>query len=130
MESNPRFLALSEVLTILHDQITRYGGEFGVRDLGLLSSAISVPQAVFGGETLHSDLYEMAAAYAFHICQNHPFVDGNKRVALASALVFLDLNGITISDPEGTLYEVMMSVAQSNLGKPDIAATFRTLSEQ
>ena len=71
----------------------------------------------------------MAAAYAFHIFQNHPFMDGNKRVALASALVFLDLNGITISDPEGTLYEMMMAVAQSNLNKPDIAATFRELAE-
>jgi death-on-curing protein len=129
MNSNPRFLSLSEVLTILRDQITRYGGEFGVRDLGLLSSAIAVPQAAFGGETLHSDLYEMAAAYAFHICQNHPFIDGNKRVALASALIFLDLNGITISDPEGTLYETMMAVAQSNLNKPDIATAFRKLAE-
>ncbi len=129
MESTPRFLTLSEVLTILRDQITRYGGEFGVRDLGLLSSAIAVPQAAFGGETLHADVYEMAAAYAFHICQNHPFLDGNKRVALASALVFLDLNGITISDPEGTLYVMMMAVAQSNLGKPEIAAAFRRLSE-
>lgn len=129
MKSHPRFLSLSEVLTILRDQITRYGGEFGVRDLALLSSAIAVPQATFGGETLHSDLYEMAAAYAFHICQNHPFIDGNKRVALASALIFLDLNGITISDPEGTLYEMMMAVAQSNLNKPDIATAFRKLSE-
>ena len=129
MNSTPRFLSLSEVLTILRDQITRYGGEFGVRDLALLSSAIAVPQATFGGETLHSDLYEMAAAYAFHICQNHPFIDGNKRVALASALIFLDLNGITISDPEGTLYEMMMAVAQSNLNKPDIATAFRKLSE-
>lgn len=130
MESNPRFLTLSEVLTILHDQITRYGGEFGVRDLGLLSSAIAVPQAAFGGQTLHSDLYEMAAAYAFHICQNHPFLDGNKRVALASALVFLDLNGITILDTEGELYEMMMAVARSNLGKPEIAAAFQRLTEQ
>lgn len=125
METTPRFLTLSEVLTILQDQITRYGGEFGVRDLGLLSSAVSVPRAEFGGETLHADLFEMAAAYAFHICQNHPFIDGNKRVALASALVFLDLNGVSISDPEGKLYEMMMAVAESKLGKPDITKVFR-----
>ncbi len=67
----------------------------------------------------------MAAAYAFHICQNHPFIDGNKRVALASALVFLDLNGVSISDPEGKLYEMMMAVAESKLGKPDITKVFR-----
>lgn len=128
METTPRFLTLSEVLTILQDQITRYGGEFGVRDLGLLSSAVSVPRAEFGGETLHADLFEMAAAYAFHICQNHPFIDGNKRVALASALVFLDLNGVSISDPEGKLYEMMMAVAESKLGKPDITKVFRELA--
>ena len=128
METTPRFLTLSEVLTILQDQITRYGGAFGVRDIGLLSSAVSVPRAEFGGETLHADLFEMAAAYAFHICQNHPFIDGNKRVALASALVFLDLNGVSVSDPEGKLYVMMMGVAQSKLGKPKIAEVIRELA--
>lgn len=129
MDQAPRYLTLSEILIILQDQITRYGGEFGVRDIGLLSSAIAVPQATFDGEPLHADLHEMAAAYAFHISQNHPFFDGNKRVALAAALVFLDLNGITISDPTGKLYEMMMAVAQSRLGKSDIAKTFRELAE-
>lgn len=129
MDQAPRYLTLSEILIILQDQITRYGGEFGVRDIGLLSSAIAVPQATFDGEPLHADLHEMAAAYAFHISQNHPFFDGNKRVALAAALVFLDLNGITVSDPTGELYEMMMAVAQSRLGKSDIAKTFRELAE-
>ena len=64
METTPRFLTLSEVLTILQDQITRYGGEFGVRHIGLLSSAVSVPRAESGGETLHADLYEMMMAVA------------------------------------------------------------------
>ena len=129
MEVTPRFLTLSEVLAILRDQITRYGGEFGVRDLGLLSSAVAVPQAAFDGAPLHTDLYEMAAAYMFHISQNHPFLDGNKRVALASALVFLDLNGITISDPMQTLYDMMMGVARGEVGKSNIAATLRSLAE-
>ena len=128
--STPRFLTLTEVLLILQDQITRYGGEFGVRDLGLLSSAIAVPQASFAGETLHEDQFEMAAAYAFHICQNHPFLDGSKRVALASALVFLDLNGIELQDPKGKLYTLMMGVARGEIGKAEIAAAFRELSEQ
>ena len=124
----PRFLSLSEVLTILRDQIARYGGDFGVRDLGLVSSAIAVPQASFEGKRLHADLYEMAAAYAFHLCQNHPFVDGNKRVALVSALVFLDLNGITVSDPDDRLYPLMMSVATGVAQKPEIAAVFKELA--
>jgi death on curing protein len=123
----PRFLTLVEVLSILQDQITRYGGEFGIRDLNLLSSAIAVPQAAFGGKPLHADLFEMAAAYAFHICQNHPFLDGNKRVGLASALVFLDLNGVQLSDPDGRLYTLMMGVAQGDVGKPMIADTLRDL---
>ena len=123
-----RFLTLSEVISILQDQITHYGGEFGVRDLDLVSSAIAVPRASFGGETLHGDLFEMAAAYAFHISQNHPFLDGNKRVALASALVFLDLNGIQLEDPTGDLYTLMMGVARGEKGKAEIAATFRRMS--
>ena len=124
----PRLLTLSEVLTILRDQIARYGGDFGVRDIGLVSSAIAVPQASFEGTRLHGDLYEMAAAYAFHLCQNHPFVDGNKRVALASALVFLDLNGITITDPDDRLYPLMMSVASGRAQKPEIANVLRQLA--
>jgi death-on-curing protein len=124
----PRFLTLSEVLTILRDQIARYGGDFGVRDAGLVSSAIAVPQATFEGRHLHADLYEMAAAYAFHLCQNHPFVDGNKRVALAAALVFLDLNGITIADPKDRLYPLMMSVASGRAQKPEIAIVLRELA--
>ena len=106
--SAPRFLTLVEVLAILQDQVTRYGGEFGIRDIGLLSSAIAVPRASFGGHSLHNDLFEIAAVYAFHICQNHPFLDGNKRVGLASALVFVDLNGVSVSDPEDILYPLMM----------------------
>ena len=125
---SPRFLTLVEVLSVLQDQITRYGGEFGIRDLNLLSSAIAVPRASFGGQTLHADLFEMAAAYAFHICQNHPFLDGNKRVALASALIFLDLNGVHLSDPSGRLYTLMMNVAQGEAGKAQIADTFRDLA--
>jgi death-on-curing protein len=119
---------LSEVLTILRDQIARYGGDFGVRDVGLVSSAIAVPQATFEGKHLHTDLYEMAAAYAFHLCQNHPFVDGNKRVALAATLVFLDLNGVTITDPDDRLYPLMMSVASGSTQKPEIAVVLRELA--
>jgi len=126
---SPRFLTLAEVLRILQDQITRYGGDYGVRDLGLLSSAIAVPQASFGGQRAHQDLFEMAAAYAFHISQNHPFIDGNKRVALASALVFLDLNGIHLSDPEDELYPLMMRVASSTASKAEVAAAFRRLAK-
>ena len=125
----PRFLTLSETLLVLQDQLRRYGGDYGIRDLGLLSSAIAMPQASYAGSYLHQTLFDQAAAYAFHICQNHPFVDGNKRVALASALVFLDLNGIRIRDPAGELYDLMMTVASGATDKPEIADTLERLSQ-
>ena len=124
----PRFLTMGEVLLVLQDQIRRYGGAYGVRDPGLLISALAMPSASYEGEYLHKDLYEQAAAYAFHICQNHPFVDGNKRTALAAALVFLSLNGIELDDPKEELYSLMMGVASGSEGKANIASTFKRLA--
>ena len=121
------FLTLAEVIEIHTDQIQRYGGSDGVRDMNLLSSAIAMPYASFSGSFLHSDIYEMAAAYAFHICQNHPFVDGNKRTALASALVFLELNGISISDPKGKLYNAMINLATGKINKTEFAKLLKSL---
>ena len=118
---------VSDVETLQEELILRYGGGQGIRDRGSLESAVAVPQAFFGEQFAHSDLFEMAAAYAFHLCQNHPFVDGNKRTALATALVFLEMNGITIEDPSGSLYDAMIEVADGQLQKPALAEIFRTL---
>jgi death-on-curing protein len=118
---------MGEVLLILQDQIRRYGGAYGVRDTDLLSSALAMPSASFEGRYLHKDLYEQGAAYAFHICQNHPFIDGNKRTALATALVFLSLNGIELEDPNEELFGLMMDVAGKRKPKSEIAATFKRL---
>lgn len=123
------FLTLAEVVEIHADQIERYGGGSGIRDINLLSSAVAMPYAFFQGQFLHADLFEMAAAYAFHICQNHPFVDGNKRTALAAALVFLELNDISLSDPEEKLYHSMMSLASGTLDKAGLAVVLRELKE-
>ena len=125
----PAFLGLADVIRIHADQIQRYGGRNGVRDFGLLESALAMPGASFGGERLHRDEYEMAAAYAFHLCQNHPFIDGNKRTGLASALVFLEINGISVEDSEGVLYQVMMETASGYPDKPGLTSVFRTLSK-
>lgn len=122
------FLTLAEVIEIHTDQIQRYGGSDGVRDMNLLSSAVAMPYASFSGSFLHDDIYEMGAAYAFHICQNHPFVDGNKRTALASALVFLELNGISISDPKGKLYNAMIAIANGVMNKTEFAKILRDLN--
>ena len=124
------FLSLAEVVEIHANQIQRYGGSEGIRDLNLLSSAVAMPYAFFHASFLHSDIFEMASAYAFHICQNHPFVDGNKRTALASALISLELNGITISDPSGKLYEAMITLISGNLGKATFAKILRELREE
>ena len=119
------FLTLAEVVDIHSNQIKLYGGLPGIRDINLLSSAIAMPHASFHGEYLHNDIYEMAAAYAFHIGKNHPFIDGNKRTALVSALVFLELNGISISDSQGKLYDAMLDLSTGKLNKSEFASILR-----
>jgi death-on-curing protein len=118
---SPAFLTLDEALAIHADQIRRYGGSHGIRDVGLLSSALAVPQAAFGGVHLHATLAEMAAAYLFHIAQNHPFLDGNQRTALACALAFLWLNDHRLEAAADELTELVMAVAAGRAGKPDAA---------
>lgn len=120
------FLRVEDVLDLHAAQVTLYGGEHGVRDMGLLESAIAQPPAMFGGQHLHKDIFEMAAAYLFHIVQNHPFFDGNKRAGAVAALVFLDVNGIEIDAPKGSLYDLTMSVATGLADKARIAEYFRS----
>ena len=115
-----KFLTLSEVMLILEDQITNYGGAYGVRDLNLLSSALYMPESSFGDNYLHKSIPAMAAAYAYHICQNHPFVDGNKRVALACSLVFLDINGYEFDCTDEKIYDEIMGVAKSEIKKEEL----------
>lgn len=122
---SPLFLGLEEVLEIHHDQITRYGGTEGIRDLGLLQSALSMPQAGAGNQYFHADLFEMAAAYLFHIVRNHPFVDGNKRTGVTAALVFLEMNGIQIRASDEALVQTVLAVAEGKLQKGALAGFFR-----
>ena len=125
-----KFLTLSEVLLILDDQIKNYGGIYGIRDIKLLSSAIYMPESSFGGQYLHETIPAMAAAYAFHICQNHPFLDGNKRVALASALVFLDINGYELNCKDETLYNKIMGVAKGETKKEELVKFYEKNSKR
>jgi len=120
-----RFLSLEQVLAIHADQVRRYGGGLGVRDLGLLKSALAMPQASFSGQYLHPTLHEMAAAYLFHLTQNHPFLDGNKRIGLAAAIAFLGLNDIWLESDPAELLEMVLSVARGEIGKPEIAVFLR-----
>jgi death-on-curing protein len=119
--ASPLFLTLDEVLAIHADQIRRYGGSPGVRDMRLLDSALAAPQASFGGEHLHTSLAEMAAAYLFHVAKNHPFVDGNKRTALAAALAFIWLNDRRLDAGEDELTDLVMGVAAGNVSKAEAA---------
>ena len=120
------FLSTEDALILHANQVDLHGGEHGVRELGLLDSAVAQPQASFGGNFLHAFPFEMAAAYLYHIVQNHPFFDGNKRTGAVAALVFLDFNGIEIDAPKGSLYDITMSVATGQAGKAEIAEFFRS----
>ena len=122
----PLFLDLDHTLRLHCSLIEQYGGTEGIRDVGLLQSAIAMPQAAYGGEYLHRDIFEMAAAYLYHVVQNHPFLDGNKRTGAASAIVFLALNGIEIDNDEQGLVDLTLSVATGQAGKAEIAAFFRS----
>ena len=120
-----RFLSLEQVLALHADQIERYGGGLGVRDLGLLQSALAMPKASFSGQYLHPTLHEMAAAYLFHLFQNHPFLDGNKRIGLAATVAFLGLNDTWLEADPTELLETVMKTARGEIGKPEIAVFLR-----
>ena len=124
----PIFLTFDEVLEIHRDQIERYGGETGVRDIGLLQSAVAMPKSRFSGGYLHQDLHDMAAAYLFHIVQNHPFLDGNKRTGAVAAIVFLDINAIDVEVEEEDLESLVISVASGSAEKDAVARFFRERS--
>ena len=101
----PQFLALDEVLEIHAQQVELYGGSDGIRDPAGLESAVATPMATFGGQFLHTTIPSMAAAYLFHICQNHPFLDGNKRAAANAAITFLLINDWELDFSEDELVE-------------------------
>ena len=123
------FLTLEDVHQIHEIQLVRFGGGIGLRDVGLLESAIAQPQNSFDGEYLHPTIFDMAAAYLYHITQNHPFIDGNKRTGLACALVFLELNGVSIEQGTEDLYNLTIGVASSTIEKAQIADELRRLAE-
>jgi death on curing protein len=121
----PIFLTLDEITDIHRDQIARYGGLEGIRDFGMLQSAIAMPAASFGGQFLHADLCEMAAAYLFHIVQNHQFIDGNKRVGAVAAYVFLALNNVRLTADQASYADLVLSVACGETPKSAVAEFFR-----
>lgn len=120
-DAEPEFLDVEHVLLLHQRQLDRFGGAAGLRDRGLLESAVAQAQMSFGGEFVHDGLFAMAAAYLFHIVKNHPFIDGNKRAGLLTAMTFLKLNGIAIQHASEALYDLTIGVAEGRIDKPSIA---------
>lgn len=125
MTDAPIFLTLDEVLRLHSYQIEHFGGDIAIRDLALLESALAQPQQSFGGQFLHPDLASMAAAYLFHIVQNHPFVDGNKRTGTHAAIVFLEINDRELDLPTNETEAIVLQVAQGKIGKDEVTIFFR-----
>lgn len=126
MSLQPKFLTLDQVATLHKLQIDQFGGAHGVKDEGLLLSALGQPESGFGGEYFHKDLHEMAAAYLFHLVKNHGFHDGNKRIAALSAAVFLEVNGLGVTADEDEFEKLVLDAAQSLVTKDQIADFFRS----
>ncbi|MFT3686928.1 MAG: type II toxin-antitoxin system death-on-curing family toxin [Phycisphaerales bacterium] len=119
------FFTVEDILQIHDDQIAQYGGEPTLRDRGLLESALETPRSMFGGEYLHRDIFEMAAAYLYHIVRNHPFVDGNKRTGTVAAFSFLEINNIDVEADENAVVEMTLAVATGQATKQQVAAFLR-----
>ena len=117
-----------EIVREIHAEgIARFGGSDGVRDSALLESAVAAPQASFGGKSPYRDLAEVAAAYLYYLCRNHPFVDGNKRAALSSCIVFLRLNGVE-PKPDGPEWEeLVLAIASGSLDREQATTKLREL---
>ncbi|KPP99703.1 MAG: toxin-antitoxin system Doc family toxin component [Bacteroidetes bacterium HLUCCA01] len=120
-----KFLNKKNLLTFHENQLKTYGGISGIRDEGLLDSALEQPEASFGGVYMHSDIFHMAAAYGYHICQNHPFLDGNKGTALIAMYMFLFVNGYQIALDKKSLYALVMGVANGEIDKDQLADFLR-----
>ena len=118
----PEFVPKSDVLDIHKRQIERFGGLDGIRDDGLLDSALAQPQATFFGELLHPTISSQAAAYLYHLAKNHPFLEGNKRTAFATMIAFLSMNSYELNMSEEVAYNMVMQVAQSEMTKEELSS--------
>ena len=117
-----RFLPEELVLIIHSDLLQRYGGKAGIRDIALLQSALAQPKATFGRRFVHKSVFEKAAAYGFHVCRNHPFIDGNKRVAFVLMDLFLQRNGWEIVANEEDAYSMMIGLSSGRVSKAELSS--------
>ncbi len=120
-----RFLSEEHVIRIHDAVLLAYGGASGVRDMHMLLSALGQPRMSMSGQFLHRTVFDQAAAYLYHLSRNHPFVDGNKRTAAQTALLFLEINHYDFVGDDTEFVELVVEVAQGNLEKAEIASYFR-----
>ncbi len=120
-------LSVEIVREIHREVLAAFGGLDGVRDAGLLESAVAAPQASFGGESPFADAIEVAAAYLFYLCRNHPFIDGNKRTAMTAAIVFLRLNGFEPAKDSAAWEALVLEIAASNVNREGATKGLRKL---
>jgi len=125
--SHSYHLTVADVLELHAEAISQFGGSAGIREMALLESAVAAPQASFGGEPVYTDQIEVAAAYLFFLCRNHPFVDGNKRAALGACIVFLRLNGIEPQTDGKSWEDLTLDVAASRLDRDQATRRLRAL---
>jgi death-on-curing protein len=125
LNKEPLFLTFAEIIEIHDYQISHFGGSDGLRSAEMLKSAIGMPSSTFSGEYLHPTIPEMAAAYLFHLVENHPFLDGNKRVGAMASLVFLDLNGYEFDATDEEFTDLVMRVASGKMLKSEVVLFFQ-----
>lgn len=125
--NNCHHLTVEQVLEIHAAAISMFGGSKGLREPTLLESGVAAPQASFRGISTFSDTIEVAAAYFYFLCSNHPFIDGNKRVALGACLVFLQINGYKTAPDSEDWENLTLAVAASLLSRDEITSTLRKL---
>ncbi|MEI6713541.1 MAG: type II toxin-antitoxin system death-on-curing family toxin [Verrucomicrobiota bacterium] len=117
-----------EIIKKIHaEAIQQFGGSDGAREIALLESALGAPQATFGGNSPYEDRTEIAAAYLFYLCRNHPFVDGNKPTALGACILFLRLNGIEPTGDGPEWEDLTVAVASSLIDRDETTIRLRTL---
>ena len=123
-----RFLP-EELVTIIHsDLLQRYGGKAGIRDVALLQSPLAQPKVTVGRKFVHKSVFDKAAAYGYHVCRNHPFIDGNKRVAFVLMDLFLQSNGWEIVATEEEAYSMMIELSSGRVSKAELSSWLKNHS--
>jgi len=125
-----RYISLDEVVALHHNLVQKYGGSHGIRDFDLLISAVSRPQASFGGEDLYKNIFSKASALLHSLVLNHPFIDGNKRTGSASCIRFLYLNGYVLKAKNEELVKFVLAIASKKLDSDGIVVWLKKRSRK